>query len=186
MNNKISNFFITSAMVAALMLPTPIVAAEVESLGAFDSWYAAKGVSPDECWTLVRPITGETQNFRGGVKVEGVDRGDETGFYVIFTKDAQPYDATLAFTGGNYSFDTGKPITLETDGKEFIFNAQNNEDGRGWAWTTPENDKILIPILKAGRDFKITSESSRGTMSIDTFSLVGFTSSYKAAKSACE
>lgn len=47
------------------------------------------------------------------------------------------------------------------------------------------DDRKLVEAMIRGRDMVVQGKSSRGTLTIDTFSLSGFTAAYKAASKAC-
>ena len=55
-----------------------------------------------------------------------------------------------------------------------------------WAWppNTVDDEKI-IAAMKRGAKAIITAQSQRGTVTKDTFSLLGFTAALKEAKKRC-
>jgi len=156
----------------------------LEPIGEFDDWVAIKSKDPVECWMTAIPVRGKTVHKRNGKVVTNVDRGKETLFYVVFRSDGASKDGELSFTGGQYTFDEDKAFNLSIKGDDYLMIAQNSE-GRGWAYPPIEDEKTLISKFKAGADFSVTSRSSRGTVSKDVFSLMGFTAAYNATKKAC-
>ena len=55
-----------------------------------------------------------------------------------------------------------------------------------WAWpASPEEDARVIAAMKSGSSAVLTGQSGRGTVTRDTFSLLGFTSSVDEASSRC-
>jgi invasion associated locus B (IalB) protein len=69
--------------------------------------------------------------------------------------------------------DSNQPFKLFTDG-EF-----------SWARDT-DTDRALIANMKAGSTVIVKGTSSRGTLTIDTYSLKGFTAAYAAISKACK
>ena len=57
---------------------------------------------------------------------------------------------------------------------------------RGTAWARdPKADRSLARMMIRGKSMIVTGFSSRGTKTIDTYSLSGFTAAYKAIGKAC-
>jgi hypothetical protein len=54
------------------------------------------------------------------------------------------------------------------------------------AWAHTENDdQTLVKSMKAGSGLVVKGTSSRGTLTIDTYSLLGFSKAYDAISKAC-
>ncbi len=58
------------------------------------------------------------------------------------------------------------------------------EGGNAWA-PTSEEDRELIRAMKAGSSMVVKGTSSRGTVTTDTYSLLGFSKAYTAIGKAC-
>jgi hypothetical protein len=55
-----------------------------------------------------------------------------------------------------------------------------------WAWPqNPDEDQKIIDAMKRGADAVLTGRSSRGTQTVDTFSLMGFTAAVEDAQRRC-
>ena len=55
-----------------------------------------------------------------------------------------------------------------------------------WAWpATPQEDAQVVAAMKRGADAVLTARSSRGTITKDTFSLLGFTAAVEDAQKRC-
>ena len=64
---------------------------------------------------------------------------------------------------------------------EFKFETEDN-----FAWLTKYEDEIsLIELMRKSTQARVTATSVRGTKTIDTFSLNGFSDAYEAAKKKC-
>lgn len=81
-----------------------------------------------------------------------------------------------------YPFKDGSTARLEVDGQAFeLF---TNEDT---AWSsTPADDEKLVDAMRKGAKLQVKGVSSRGTETLDQFSLAGFTAAMQAIGEACE
>ena len=55
---------------------------------------------------------------------------------------------------------------------------------RAWSFS-PSDDEKIINFLKKSMKMKVVGTSSRGTITTDTFSLLGFSKAYKKISEAC-
>ena len=65
-----------------------------------------------------------------------------------------------------------------------IFKFYTTEDVPESAWT--DNDNEVIYAMKKGLDLLITGESSRGTLTNDTYTLKGFTAAFNQLNTECK
>ncbi|WBU52956.1 invasion associated locus B family protein [Paracoccus sp. SCSIO 75233] len=137
-------------------------------------WTVFAGSDPRECWAVSPPKS--TVNTKDGQRVE-VQRGD-IRLYVAYRPGAA---GEVSFTGG-YPFRPGSTVDVNVGGQEFdLFTEGEN------AWTgSSAEDARLIAALRAGAEAVITGMSSRGTQTVDTFSLSGITAATNAAKAECQ
>ena len=137
-------------------------------------WTVFAGNDPKECWAVSPPRS--TVNTKDGQQVE-VQRGD-IRLYVAYRPGAA---GEVSFTGG-YPFRPGSTVAVDIGGQKFdLFTEGEN------AWTgSSSEDAKLIAALRAGADAKVTGVSSRGTQTVDTFSLSGITAATNAAKAQCQ
>ena len=81
-----------------------------------------------------------------------------------------------------YTYKQGSDVTVLIGGATFTLYT----DG-GYAWADDaKTDRALIENMKRGRSMVIKGISSRGTITTDTYSLVGFTAAYGAIGKACD
>ena len=80
-----------------------------------------------------------------------------------------------------YPFKDGSTARVEVDGQPFeLF---TNSDT---AWSnTPADDAKLVEAMRKGDKLTVKGVSSRGTETVDQFSLSGFTAAMKAISDAC-
>lgn len=127
------------------------------------------------CWAVA--TARESVNRRNG-QVVAVRRGDIL-LYVTYVP-AQNITGQVSFTGG-YPFAENKAIELSVDGTKFELFVEGE-----WAWTkSSEDDARLIEAMKRGSNAVIVAQSSRGTQTTDTFSLLGFTAATEEAARRC-
>ncbi|WBU59973.1 invasion associated locus B family protein [Paracoccus albus] len=137
-------------------------------------WTVFAGSDPKECWAVSPPKS--TVNTKDGKPVE-VQRGD-IRLYVAYRPGGS---GEVSFTGG-YPFNPGSTVAVDIGGQKFdLFTEGEN------AWTgSSAEDARLIAALRAGADATLTAMSSRGTQTVDTFSLSGVTAATNAARSNCQ
>jgi hypothetical protein len=86
----------------------------------------------------------------------------------------------VTFTGG-YPFASGSTVSMDVSGTVFQLFTEGE-----WAWpATPEDDARIVAAMKAGSQAILTGQSGRGTVTQDSFSLLGFTAAVDEARSRC-
>ena len=111
-------------------------------------------------------------------RVVAVRRGDILLF--VTYRPSDEVQGEVSFTGG-YPFARGSTVTLQIDDSTFeLFT-----DGE-WAWpATASDDAKITTSMKRGTNAILTARSSRGTITKDTFSLLGFTAALEEAERRC-
>lgn len=80
-----------------------------------------------------------------------------------------------------YPFKDGSNARVEIDGQAFeLF----TKDDTAWS-NTPADDAKLVDAMRKGSKLQVKGVSSRGTETVDQFSLAGFTAAMKAIGDAC-
>ena len=144
-------------------------------VAAETDWSVFVESDPTECWSVSAPK--ETVNTRDG-RVVAVRRGDILLF--VTHRPGSDVSGELAFTGG-YPFADGSTVSMEIGETTFeLFT-----DGE-WAWTaSASEDAKITTAMKRGTLAVLTARSSRGTVTKDTFSLLGFTAAVEEAENRC-
>jgi hypothetical protein len=172
------NGFIRGAILAGAALVSGAAAAQDEStnrVGANTDWSVFVEGDPQECWAVSQPK--ETVNTRDG-RVVAVRRGDILMF--VTWRPSANVNGEVAFTGG-YPFAEGSTVSLDVSGTKFELPV----DGE-WAYpATPEDDAKIVDAMKQGANAVLVARSSRGTVTTDTFSLLGFSASIEDAAKRC-
>ena len=145
-------------------------------VAANTDWSVFVEENPKECWSVSKPK--ETENTRDGQIVD-VRRGEILLF--ISYRPGSGVAGEVAFTGG-YPFDQDSTVSVTVGSAEF----QLFTDGE-WAWTrSPEDDAAIIAAMKKGASAVLVGESTKGTRTEDTFSLLGFTAAVEDASQRCQ
>lgn len=170
----------TGILAGALAIAGAAVSAQdaeesTNRVAAKTDWSVFVEENPKECWGVSAPK--ETVNKRDG-RIVSVNRGDIL-LFVTF-RPATGAAGEVSFTGG-YPFASGSTVTVSVgDGTYELFT-----DGE-WAWpASAEDDAKLVTALKRGAEAQLTARSSRGTVTEDTFSLMGFTAAMEEAEKRC-
>ena len=105
------------------------------------------------------------------------NRGD---FYILVYKNIGSPETVVQIEAG-YNYKIGPDINVKIDQGNYVF--YTTEDLPSAAWTN--DDKKVIFAMKKGLDLVVRGESSRGTITNDTYTLKGFTVSYNKLTEDC-
>lgn len=174
MISKISQ---TLGAFALLASATAVTAQETSAnrVAANTDWSVFVESDPTECWAVSAPK--ETVNSRDG-QVVSVNRGEILLF--VFYRPGAGVNGQVTFTGG-YPFASGSTAELDIGGTKFELFTEGE-----WAWpATPEVDAQIVAAMKRGAQAVLTARSGRGTVTTDSFSLLGFTAGVEEAANRC-
>ena len=144
-------------------------------VAANTDWSVFVEDNPTECWGVSAPK--EVVNTRDGQVVQA-RRGEILLF--VFYRPAASVSGQVAFTGG-YPFASGSTAELDIGGTKFQLFTEGE-----WSWpATPEDDAKIVAAMKRGSQAVVTAQSGRGTVTRDTFSLLGFTAAVEEAEKRC-
>ena len=144
-------------------------------VAANTDWSVFVEDNPNECWGVSAPK--ETVNSRDGNVVE-VRRGDILLF--VFYRPGASVQGQVAFTGG-YPFASGSTASLDIGSTTYELFTEGE-----WAWpATPQDDATIVAAMKRGSGAEVTARSGRGTVTKDSFSLLGFTAAVEEAARRC-
>tara|TARA_B100000949_G_C14237885_1_gene432052 strand:- start:565 stop:1035 length:471 start_codon:yes stop_codon:yes gene_type:complete len=104
-------------------------------------------------------------------------RGDT---YILVYKMVGNQDSVIQVEAG-YNYKLNKDIIIKIDSTNYKF--YTTEDVSDSAWT--KDDSKVIFAMKKGLELVITGESSRGTITNDTYTLKGFTSAFDQLTKDC-
>ncbi|MEM7060927.1 MAG: invasion associated locus B family protein [Pseudomonadota bacterium] len=165
---------------AAAMLATFVVtgAADAQTrVAAVKDWsvFEAGDGGQKVCWIVSQP-TG-SKATRDGRDVQ-VRRGDI--FLMVAVRKADKAKNEVSFLAG-YPFKKGSKVkvTVGSNNYDMFTDGEN-------AWTpSPAEDNTLTAAFRRGSTASIQGLSGRGTTTVDTFSLSGFTAALKQAGQLC-
>jgi len=171
-----TSLFGRAVAVAAVSLAASLAGAQESTnrVATMTDWNVFTEENPKECWGVSKPK--ESVNSRDGQPVS-VRRGD----ILLFVTFRPGKPGEISFTGG-YPFAGGSTVDVAVDGEPY----QLFTDGE-WAWPgSAEDDAKLLAALKKGTSATLTARSGRGTQTVDTFSLRGFTAAMEDAEKRCQ
>ncbi|MFN4284262.1 MAG: invasion associated locus B family protein [Alphaproteobacteria bacterium] len=147
-------------------------AAAPRVLGTFNDWEAyqlIEGTNQRTCYMASQPTKKEPGN---------VKRGDVLVFVTHRPADKERDVVNVQF---GYPLRAGKDVQVTIgDAKFSLF--PNGEA----AWTRgAADDKAMVAAMMKGASMTVTGLSERGTKTVDTYSLRGFTAAYRETTKAC-
>lgn len=168
-----------SMAIALAMLVTPAAQAQGTStnqVATSTAWSVFEDNDPRECWAVSAPT--ESVNTKDG-RVVAVRRGDV--LLMTFFRPGAGVQGQITFTGG-YPFAGGSTVNLNIGGSQFELFTEGE-----WAWpASTEDDAKVLAAMKRGADAVLTARSGRGTVTKDTFSLLGYTAAVEEAEKRCK
>lgn len=166
-----------AAVVFAVAAGAAVAQTSDNQVGANTDWYVFEEAEPTkQCWVVSKPK--ETVNTDSAGRIKSVRRGEILLF--VTYGSANGVNGQVSFAGG-YPFAPGSEVNLEIGGNDYkLF----TEGETAWA-ASDEDDQSIVSAMKRGADATLTGRSARGTMTKDTFSLLGFTASVEDAAKRC-
>ena len=179
MGSRIVKTCMKVGIAAAFLMSAGVATAQQSSnnqVNAVTDWSVFVENEPKECWAV--STAKESVNTKEG-RVVAVRRSDIL-LMVVFRPSVK-VAGQVGFTGG-YPFAKGSTVGLDIDGTTFELFTEGE-----WAWpaSTAEDSKI-VTAMKRGSKAILTARSARGTKTVDSFSLLGFTASVEDAEKRCK
>lgn len=166
------------AAICVVVFALGAAAQTAESVDAKRDWSIFKqGAAADrQCWIVSQPVTSTA--LRDGKPVS-VNRGDI--FLMVAIRPGARVKNEVSFMAG-YPFRKGGSVKLEigTTGFEMF-----TEGEAAWTDSADQDDKV-VGAMRRGAKAKVTGVSSRGTQTVDEFSLLGFTAALTEARELCK
>ncbi|WP_039018519.1 invasion associated locus B family protein [Halocynthiibacter namhaensis] len=152
-------------------------ATSTNRVAAQTDWSVFVDDSPTQCWAVSGPKA--TVNTDASGRPKAVNRGQILMF--VTWNPSSEISAQVSFTGG-YPFASGSTVKLEIGASAFeLFTTGEN----AWA-ASPADDARIVTAMKRGASAVLTGRSGRGTITKDTFSLLGFTAAVDEAGKRCD
>lgn len=168
----LKQFFSLFAVTLTLSLAVPSlgVAQQIEKLGQFTDWsaYRYNHNGKPACFMASQPKKAEGNYTRRGQI-----------HYLVSHRAADEIRDENSFVAG-YTFKADGRVSVAIGGKAFTLFTKGDT-----AWARNEDDRGLTQAMIKGSTMVVKGTSSRGTATVDTFSLSGFTAGYRAMSKAC-
>ena len=158
--------------------PGPAAAQEkVQAAGANRDWavYEAGEGADRMCWVLSTPKQSVAR--RGGSAVS-VTRGEIYLTVAIFPATDTVNEVSTVI---GYPFREGSSVEVRIGSDSF---SMFTEGEKAWL-ADAATDQRMVAAMRAGVEATLTGVSSRGTTTIDTYSLIGFTAALEEAARLC-
>ncbi len=140
-------------------------------------WYVFQEDAPaKQCWLVSKPK--ETLNTDSSGRPKEVRRGEILLFVTYMPSNK--VSAQISFAGG-YPFAPDSEVDLKIGAQNYSLFIEGET---AWALTS-EDDTKIVNAMKRGAEATLTGRSARGTVTKDTFSLLGFTASNEEAAKRC-
>lgn len=139
-------------------------------IGTFGKWsaYEMKENGKKVCYMLSHPS-----------KQEGSFKKRGQVYAMITHRPAAKSFNVVSFHAG-YAFASGANVDVKI-GKD-AYTMMTDKDA---AWTNNETDGAIVNSIKKGETIVVSGKSSKGTATVDTYSLKGSTQAYHAISKAC-
>lgn len=108
--------------------------------------------------------------------------------YVLVTIRPKESPLGVVTVEAGYRYRPDSKVRIDIDGQTYeLYTRNRKSDGKGDAWAFGDDgDKALVAAMKRGKEMVVKGTSSRGTLTTDTYSLIGFTKAYEAIAKACK
>ena len=155
----------------------PVAAQVQQSVGSVQDWsiFEASANGQKVCWIASQPT--KSAAYRNGKAVQ-VRRGDI--FLMVSVRPNDGVQNEVSFISG-YPFKKGSEVQTTVGENSFTM---FTEGENAWAPSSAEDD-AMVNAFKAGVTAEVEGLSSRGTKTVDTFSLLGFTDALTQAQQRC-
>ncbi len=101
-------------------------------------------------------------------------------FYVLVYKNIGSPETIIQIEAG-YDYKIEQDIIVKIDKGNYVFYTTKDLPDAAW---TDEDSKVIF-AMKKGLELTVTGESSRGTITNDTYTLKGFTAAYNKLVEDC-
>ena len=172
MTTKTGGLILGLAVATVMALAPAAQAQQATELGTFNAWsaYTASDQSGQLCF-----IIGEPQNS----EPTGVNR-DPIKFLIVHRKGMGSKNEVQTQIGYPYNTTDAK-ASATVDGKSYVMAARGST-----AWLASSSDEPgFVDAFKAGSQMVVRGTSQRGTDTVDTYSLGGFTAGHESINKAC-
>jgi len=163
--------FAALSLLIVLAAPAPAGAEEITALGSFDNWAAYQTTQAGK--TLCY-MASEPKKSTGQYKKRG-------RVYAMVSHRPATKATNVVSIHAGYKYKEDSSVFVKIGGNKFELFTHGDT---AWA-TDAAEDKALVRAMKKGSRMVVRGASWRGTKTVDTFSLLGFTAAHRAIDKAC-
>ena len=151
--------------------PAPSGAAPSEALGNAEAWtaYMFRQKGGRVCYLIAQPEKSTPAGARRSQPMAMVTHRPEEKSYNVVT-----------FNEG-YPLKEGSEVIVEIGGSKYTLFSKSES---AWA-ATSDLDRTIVEALAKGKTAIVTATSQKGTTTVDTYSLSGFSKALKLIDTAC-
>ncbi|MBL8644367.1 MAG: hypothetical protein JNK21_10580 [Rhodospirillaceae bacterium] len=159
------------AVLGLALAGLPAAAQDVKTISTSGKWtaYTYQEDGKNVCYIASKPIKSE-----GNYKTRG-----EVLALVTHRPGENANDVVSIVAG--YAYQPDSDVSVQVGSRKFTFFSFGE---RAWARDT-QTDKTAVQAMIKGNSLSVRGTSSRGTPTVDTYSLQGFGAAYKAIGDAC-
>jgi Invasion associated locus B (IalB) protein len=163
---------LTLALPAALTVPVLAQAASPQEIASNGKWrgYTITENGKTNCYMLAEPDKHEgNYTQRGPIYL-----------FITHRPALKTFDEVTIDTG--YTYEKNSTVKVTIGSRDFTMVTEGSQ-----AWMeSAATDKQMVEAMKRGNDMSVRGASNRGTRTVDTYSLTGFSATYKAVTAACK
>ena len=162
---------VSAALLAGLVLASPGAAETIQRISDHKAWSAFSYKEDGEtvCYMASTPKKAEgNYSTRGDI------------FAIVTHRPASNRIGEVSINAG-YTFKKESSVRLKIGSKSWDLFTDGTS---AWALTA-QDDKAIVRAMRAGSSMVVKGTSSRGTLTTDTYSLLGFSKAYGAINAAC-
>ncbi len=166
---------------ATLVPPTPARAQDAPKvLGTYKAWTAYQSQENGE--TLCFIVSDPTEKR---LSRTGRNRGD-VHFLLSHWPSKEIFGQPSVIIGYPFARNSEPSVRIGSDQFEMVLDPENKDiyEERAWA-PDADTEERLISAMRRGTTMVVTGRSSSGTISTDTYSLLGFTAALKRIDEQC-
>ena len=160
-------FSISIAAIIVLISGQSLGQKAIDKFGDWTAFYDGSG-KKRSCYIASLP-----QKQSGKYKSRGA-----TG--ITITHRMQQNTKNIIEIRAGYTYRKDSEVEIKIDGKPFLL--FTNSDS---AWAYDKEDSKIVRSMVRGKSMIVTGFSSRGTKTVDTYSLLGFTQAHRSIGKSC-
>jgi len=159
---------IALVFIASIVLSGPVRAGLIKTFGAWSAFDETEG-GRKVCYIGSTPT-----KQRGKYKKRG------EAYILVTHRPAEKTRGVVSIKAG-YAYKKGSDVQVNVGSQRFMLFTDKDH-----AWARDAGgDKKLVAAMQAGSQMIVTGSSGRGTKTVDTYSLSGFTAALNAINKAC-